>query len=113
MQNLLNIQGQYDVNTSLQWVNTLSTDAAKMRGYTTILQQTARTNPAEAETILAGASANLTDAQRTQLTQVIQRTQASNAGNTDNINYGYGPGNPPPGFHYEYTNDGQQRLVRD
>ncbi|HVU37805.1 MAG TPA: hypothetical protein VHC95_05680 [Opitutales bacterium] len=113
VQNLLNSQGQYDLATSLKWVQTMSNEAAQTKGYLTVIQQAARNDPVAAQAALD--STPLTDAQRTQLNQVVQRAATANANGRGpaNIDYGYGPGNPPPGMHFEYGPNGEQRLVSD
>lgn len=109
VQNMLNVQGQYDLATSMQWVGAMSTPAAQTRGYTTVIQQAARKDPAAAQAAID--SANLTDAQRQQLTQIVQRTTPAN-GQT-NIQYNNGMDNLPPGYHIEYGPNGEQRVVHD
>ncbi len=107
VQNMLNAQGQYDLTTSLQWVATMSTPAAQTRGYTTVIQQAARKDPAAARAALS--SANLTEAQRTQLTQIIDRTPQ----NTNINTYNGEANNLPQGYHIEYGPNGEQRVMRD
>ena len=111
MQNLLSgAPGTYDLQTGLAWAATASTPAAQVTALTTVIQQTARTDPATAQAAV-DANQNLTEAQRAQLTQQIKSAANQNGpggkGNYNNIN----SGPPPQGYHYEYDGASGQILV--
>jgi hypothetical protein len=101
VQNLISSQGQYDLTSGMAWASTISTEAAQTKAYTTLLSQTARRDPAAAQAAL-DAAANLSDTQRATLAKVIQSTPQSNQNQ-----------NAPAGYHWEYDNNGNRRLVQD
>ncbi len=101
VQNLISIQGQYDLTSGMAWAATISSDTGQTRAYTTLISQAARSNPAAAQDAVDGAS-NLTDTQRATLTQLIQRTPQTNVNP-----------NAPAGYHWEYDNNGNRHLAPD
>jgi cyanate lyase len=101
VQNLINTQGQYDLTSGMAWAATISSDTGQTRAYTTLITQAARQDPAAAQNAVDGA-ANLSDAQRAALTQIIQRTPQSTVNQ-----------NAPAGYHWEFDNNGNRHLAPD
>jgi hypothetical protein len=101
VQNLINTQGQYDLTSGMAWAGTISSDTGQTRAYTTLISQAARRDPAAAQAAL-DAAPNLSDTQRQTLTKLIQSTPQINQNQ-----------NAPPGYHWEYDNNNNRRLVPD
>jgi len=101
VQNLINTQGQYDLTSGMAWAGTISSDTGQTRAYTTLISQAARRDPVAAQNAVDGAN-NLSDAQRSTLTQLIQTAAQNTQGQ-----------NAPQGYHWEFDSNGNRHLAPD